>query len=57
MATVFDMTRDLAPQLTIHIRIEGMGRWGMRLKVASPFFKIAAKIMNCRIEFDGVHSK
>ena len=49
---VLDMTRDIAPECMITIRVKGMKKWGLRLSIASIFFRLGAKIMNVGIQFN-----
>lgn len=50
--TKFDITKDLAPSLTLTVKMVGVQRHYIRLWIARQLFKLAAKIMNCGIKID-----
>jgi hypothetical protein len=54
MATIakLDITKDLAPDLTVAVKLVGVQKYHIRLWVARQFIKLAAKIMNCGIKID-----
>ena len=47
-----DMTRDVAPQLTMTVTMVGMKKWVVRLWVATQLMKLAAWIMNMGIKIE-----
>lgn len=51
MATV-DMTKDIAPQITMTIRLVGVKKWYVRLWIAKQLIKLAALIMNVGIKVE-----
>ena len=46
----FDMTRDLAPEITMTVGITGMGKWRARVWLAARLITLAAWIMNVGIK-------
>ena len=52
MEHTFDVTNDLAPQCTITVRVVGINKWRVRVRVASKIIKLAAFIMNVGLKFE-----
>ena len=48
----FDMTRDLAPLLTMTVSIIGLKKWHLRFWFAIRLIRLAAIIMNVGIKFE-----
>lgn len=49
---ILNATKDLAPNITVEVRIVGIKQWKARLWVAKQFLKIAARIANVNIKFE-----
>lgn len=47
-----DMTKDLAPGITLTVKIIGMKKWCVRIWIGSMIIKLAALVMNVGIEIE-----
>ena len=47
-----DMTKDLAPRLTMTVNIIGIKKWHIRMQIAVKLIKLAAMIMNVGLKFE-----
>lgn len=48
----FDITKDLAPKITMTVKVSGITKWRFRVWVAGNVIKMAARIMNIGVKFE-----